>query len=340
MSHGWVTLNAAIDEARTLIAKEAPDPETAAAGEAYVSRMVAAGMAGGFLGPLFQQGGLTRALPVHGGPNPDYLMHHAGIDPAGQYRLEGDLNGSERVGVGLYSIGANGSPRIAAYRAFDHSSSVEEGSFALDIAAEETGPHSLAIPAGARILLVRVLHRDNSAPARLNLSGGRTARGPLLIAGSNDASLAFVAHSLVGNLREYLRWTVVARELANQLGTAPPELAEAVQGEPDTQYLIGGFNLAEGEALEVTMPEGIGGYWSLHAYNYWFEHLNTPGVHDRNAVPDAEGKVRIAIGPGLPTDAINGIDTVGHRRGALIFRIVGHPDEAKIPLTRVVRGVQ
>jgi hypothetical protein len=64
MSTGWEALNAAIEEARTLIAAEAPDASVAAEGEAYVTRIVAAGLGGAVLGHLFREGGLTRALPV------------------------------------------------------------------------------------------------------------------------------------------------------------------------------------------------------------------------------------------------------------------------------------
>jgi len=38
------------------------------------------------------------------------------------------------------------------------------------------------------------------------------------------------------------------------------------------------------------MPAGLSGYWSLHAYNFWYEHLVTSGVHDRNAVAGPEGR--------------------------------------------------
>ena len=110
---------------------------------------------------------------------------------------------------------------------------------------------------------------------------------------------------------------------ANRLDLAPPELTETVQGDADTQYCLGGFDLAEGEWLEVTMPAGLAGYWSLHAYNYWYEHLQVAGAHDRNTTPDDDGLVRIAIGPNVPKSAINHIDTLGQIRGALVCRIIG-----------------
>jgi hypothetical protein len=322
MSEGWDALNEAVAEARALIAAEAPGADIAAEGEAYVARVAAAALSGAVLGHLFQEGGLSRALPVQGGPNPDYIMRHAGIDPTRHYRLTGQLNGSERVGVGLYTLGRNGAPLLAVYTAFGPTKCDEQGAFALDIAADASGPGTLAIPSGARILLIRVLHRDASIPARLNLAGGSPARGLALMTGSPDGALRFVVNTLRNNVREYLKWMVAARDLPNRFDTAPPELAETVQGDADTRYFLGGFDLAEDEWLEVTMPEGLSGYWSLHAYNFWYEHLQTPGVHDRNAVPDPDGRIRIAVAP-HPVEGRNHIDTIGRRKGAFICRIIG-----------------
>jgi hypothetical protein len=339
VSAGWDALNAAIAEARALIAAEAPDAEIAAEGEAYVTRMVTAGLAGAVMGHHLREGGLARALPVYGGPNPHYIMRSAGIDPARRYRVEGRLNGSERVGVGLYAIGPNGAPLIAGYTAFDRTNCLADGSFSLDIAADAEGLGGLAVPNNARILLFRTLHRDDNAdPARYSLIGGDEPRGPTLIGGTNDAALAFVAKGVRDNVREYRKWMVAARDLPNRLDVAPPALAETVIGDADTQYFLGGFDLAEGEWLEVVMPPTNAPYWALHGYNYWYEHLQTPGIHDRNAVADADGVVRIAVGPERPADVRNWIDTVGRRKGAFVCRIVGAGAPVDRPETRVHRA--
>jgi hypothetical protein len=324
MSAGWDALRDAVDEANALVAAAAPDAATAAQGEAYVTRVMAAGLGGAVLGHLFRQDGLSRALPCYGGPNPDYIMRFAPVDPAGRYRLAGKLNGSERVGVGLYSYGRNGAPLIAGYAAFDAGNCAADGSFAIDLGEGAEAAGGLAIQPDARVVLVRVLHRDPAGdPARLEFTGGAPATGLALAMGSNDAALSFVAHSLANNVREYLKWTEAAKTLRNRLDLAPPELTETVQGDADTQYFLGGFDLADGEWLEVTMPRGLSGYWSLHAYNYWYEHLQVPGAHDRNTVPDSDGALRIAIGPKLPDSAVNRIDTLGHSKGAFVCRIIG-----------------
>jgi hypothetical protein len=332
---GWNGLEAAIAEARRLVAAEAPDDATAADGEAYVTRVVTAALATAVMGHRLVQGGLAMALPVYGGPNPDYIMRHAAIDPSGDYVVRGKLNGSERVGIGLYTIGRNGAPLIAGYTAFDRGNVGRDGEFALELSADAAGPGTLAIPEGTRILMFRVLHRDRTEPASLNLAGGAPPQGPTLVGGSNEAALGFAANAVRSNIAEYMKWVRTARDLPNSLAPAPAELAETVVGDADTQYFLGGFDLAEREWVEVTIPAGLAGYWSLHAYNFWYEHLVIPGVHDRNAVPEPDGTVRIFIGPRLPGHAVNRIDTLGRRKGALVFRIIGKSAAISAPSAKV-----
>jgi hypothetical protein len=232
-------------------------------------------------------------------------------------------NGSERVGVGLYRYGPNGAPLAAGYAAFDRANCASDGSFALAIDGGEGGM-GLKVEPETRVMLVRVLHRDpESEPASLRFTGGPPQRGLALATGSADGALAFVARSLAQNVREYLKWTSAALALPNRLDLAPPELTETVQGDPDTQYYLGGFDLGDGEWLEVTMPDELRGYWSLHAYNFWYEHLQTAGAHDRNVRADADGRIRIAVGPELPSKADNRIYTLGRRRGAFVCRMMG-----------------
>ena len=198
----WDALHGAIAEARDAVAGMAPDADTAAEGEAYVARVATAAMAAAFMGHRLNEGGLATALPVYGGPNPDYRMSHALVDPAGRYRLEGRLNGSERVGVGLYRVGRNGAPLIAAYVAFDSGTVDGDGCFALDIAADAEGPGTLAIPEGARMLMMRVLHRDGTPAAQLSLAGGVPQRGPTLAGCSAEAALAQVSGMIRRNIAE------------------------------------------------------------------------------------------------------------------------------------------
>lgn len=92
---GWEAVNIAVTTARAEVLAAAPDPAIGAEADAYVTRVLATCLNDAFLGHLLTESGLTRALPTRGGPNPDYRMAHAAIDPARRYCLEERLNDSE-----------------------------------------------------------------------------------------------------------------------------------------------------------------------------------------------------------------------------------------------------
>lgn len=225
------------------------------------------------------------------------------------------------MAVGLYTYGANGAPIIAGHTAFDTGNCGPDGRFSLDLGESSGG---LPIPAGVRVMLVRVLHRNpDQEPASLRFTGASPEAGLALATGSNDGALAFVARSIGNNVREYLKWMKAAQALPNRFDEAPEELTETVQGDGDTQYYLGGYDLAEDEWLDVTMPVGLPAYWSLHAYNVWYEHLQVSGVHDQNAIAGPDGVIRIGVGPKVPDSVENKIDTLERRKGAFICRIIG-----------------
>jgi hypothetical protein len=335
---GWEAVNAALAAARAEVLAAAPDSAIAAEGETYLMRVLTACLNDAFLSHLFTESGLTRVLPVRGGPNPDYKMAVATLDQTRRYRLDGWLNNSERVGVGIYSFGPGGSANISSYVAIDRDS-VESG-FSVDIATDAQGPRALAIRPDARVLMIRILHRDPcGAPARLVLSGGPPFSDLTQAQGNADAALRHVAQTLLRSIRSFLEWSAVTSAAVNRFHAETPSLAQTVQGDPDTTYFLGSFNLKHGEWLEVTMPAGIPGYWSLHAYNYWCESLPGAGVGDDSCITEADGTVRIDVGPTAGGDAPNRVDTRGRERGALICRFIG-ATQVTVPATVVRTAIK
>ncbi|CAN7241628.1 hypothetical protein LJR225_001062 [Phenylobacterium sp. LjRoot225] len=326
----WEAFNGAIAAARAELMAAAPDAGTAIEAEAYLMRVAASALGDGFLGDHFRSGGLTRAIPTRGGPNPDYIMGHAAIDPARRYRLEGRLNDSERAGVGLYAVGADGKVLLAGYAAFDRSKVDADGGFRLDLAADAEGPGGLAIPPNGRVLIVRLLHRSAGAPCCLSFSGG-AAPPPLTPAtGTTAGALTLAGRTLLASVRQFLVWSALIGEARNRFITPPERIAEEVQGDPDTGYYFAYYDLAPGEWLEALMPPAVTGYWSLHAYNHWCESLPSAGTHDLSARADADGRIRVRIGPDAPADLVNRVDTLGRRRGVLIYRTLGET-QTRIP---------
>lgn len=323
MSAGWDGFNTAVAVARSELAAAAPDAETAADAEAYLMRVAASTLADGFLKDHLSEGGLGRALPVRGGPNPDYLILGGGLDPRRRYRLEGRMNGSERVGVGLYALDPAGGTLLTGYAAFDRATVDADGGFHLEIAADAAGSGALAVSPDTRVLVIRILHRNRQTPASVTLHGG-LAPAPFTPAmGDAEAALGMAGRSLLAGVRQFLEWSALISASPNRFTVPPPAIADVARGDPDTGYYFGYYDLAAGEWLEALIPPGLPGYWSLHAYNHWCEALPGAGVHDLSAQPDADGRVRVRIGPDAPADRANRIDTLGRRRGVLIFRTHG-----------------
>ena len=335
---GWAAFDAALATARAELAAAAPDAATASEAEAYLMRTAASTLSDGFLGDHFRAGGLTRAIPTRGGPNPDYQMWHAPIDAGRRYRLEGWLNASERAGVGLYTIGAGGVTLLAGYAAFDRSNVDGKGRFSLDLSADAEGPGALTLTPEHRVLLVRLLHRAPEAPAcRLKLTGGAPVPALTPAMGTSEAALALASRNVVAGVRQFLEWSRLIGESRNRFTTPPPSIAASVQGDPDTGYYFAAYDLGPGEWLEALIPEGVEGYWSLHAYNHWCESLPGAGVHDLSATAGPDGRIRVRIGPNVPEGLANRVDTQGRRRGVLIYRTLGET-ETRIPEAEVIRS--
>jgi hypothetical protein len=323
-ANAWEAFGKSIASAHAQLTAAAPDPAVAAEAEAYLMRVATNALSDIFLGHLFAEGGLTRALPTRGGPNPDYIMWFAPIDPTRHYRLEGRLNDSDRAGVGLYSSGVAGANALAGYVAFDRATTGSDGRFFLELGPQAVGPNTLAIPADCRVILVRVLHRvPRGQSCMLTLTGGSGHRGFGPAMGSAEAAFAQAAQGTLRSVQQFLEWSRLTSANPNRITPPPPSLAEEVRSDPDTDYRLGYFDLCDGEWLEATVPAASRGYWSLHAYNHWCESLPGAGVHDLSAVADPDGLIRVRIGPAVPTSLANRVDTLGRRRGVLIFRSIG-----------------
>jgi hypothetical protein len=332
---GWDALSAAIATARGELSAAAPDAATAAESESYLMRVMAGCLDDAFLSHLRTENGLTRALPTKGGPNPDYLMWHAGIDPMQCYRLEGRLNDSERAGVGVYSFSSSGAALLVDYVAFDRATTDVDGCFSVTLGTDaDTGVGALRLTAACRVVLVRVLHRVSHGQVctltferedRAQAQGASQARSHpagAQLAPSIEHALVRAGQATLRAVRQFLEWSRHTSTTPNSFTTPPPDLAAEVSGDPDTTYGLGYYQLHGNEWLEVLIPAGLSSYWSLHTYNHWCESLPGAGVHDLNAVSDSDGQVRVRIGTAVPPCLANRVDTLGRERGVLIFRAI------------------
>jgi hypothetical protein len=326
---GWDALLADLARARAEIAAAAPDAETAAEGEAYLARLLATGLEGGFLAHETVRGGLNWPSARIGGANPDYRIAQARIDPAATYELRGRLNDAERVAVGLYTLDAASALIIDDYTAFDRRTT-PDGDFALTIGPDAQGPGALRSAAGTSVLLIRELAR---AGARTPAEAALSPAAPAPMAAS-AAPMAAVGQRLLANLRHFILWSRLIGETPNRFIGPPPAIAASVQGDADTHYYFAYYRLEPGQALVVDAPTQACAYWSFQATNHWLEPLPGASLHDKSVKAEADGTARIRIACGAGAGLANVIDTLGRRRGVVLHRTVG-AREMLIPTARV-----
>ena len=194
--------------------------------------------------------------------------------PIGVIASRAGLHDSERVGMGLYSFAPNGAALLAGYKAFDHRNVNADGAFTLDLAPDAQGPGALQLTPNCRVLIVRVLHRNaHGRAAALSFEGASNSAALMPARGTSEQTLTHIAQATVRSVHQFIRWSRLNSDQPNCFTAPPPTMADEVQGDPDTHYALGRYDLAAGEWLEVDIPRIACSYWSLHAYNHWCEYL-------------------------------------------------------------------
>ena len=140
----------------------------------------------------------------------------------------------------------------------------------------------------------------------------------------------FTVAAVVG---QFLGWTASFAAHPHEIRPIEPELLAFAQGDPDTSYNYGYYDLGPDVAwiIEFEPPECE--YWNIQLGNHWlesldFEYYPTNLNHHTAAVED-DGTVRVVVArrdPGHP----NWLDTAGHARGGLALRWVGAEIEPEV----------
>ncbi len=119
-----------------------------------------------------------------------------------------------------------------------------------------------------------------------------------------------------------------------------PGTATSQVGSPTSNYAMAVFDLAEDEALIVTLdpaPDGV--YWGFQLGDVWSRSLEftyrQTSLNMTTVEPDADGACRVVVAHRDPGIA-NWLDTTGRRQGTVVFRnykTSGQP----VPGTRKVK---
>ncbi|MDX1889977.1 hypothetical protein [Mycolicibacterium sp. 050158] len=179
-------------------------------------------------------------------------------------------------------------------------------------------------PASPAQLVIREVYNDWSAQrgtfaiARTDTAG--TAPPPLT-AELIDKRYAVAGKQLVQRVKTWLQFPQWFYQ------DTPPNTMVAPRLTPGglaTQYSsVGQFDLAEGQALVITLPVTDAPYLGFQLGSLWYislDYINhQTSLNGTQAQADPDGKIRIVVSDENP-GVTNWVETLGHRKGFLQFR--------------------
>jgi len=345
----WDEFCSNLQQAGQQILNNTPDDDLdKAEGYRYLARLTHSALGRFIESPQPLRPSFSYNSPKIGGDNPDYLYGSATISGQYDYIIRGKVNDAFNVGIGSYygGLGAGKGLLCSGYLILSDLKKDKEGNFEIVVSKTEQGDNWLPLVAESNSLLVRqtVLDRLTDQPADLSIEllniESIDIKPPQPLNGKKfEKSLQTAGMFVGGVVGQFINWTNTFKQNPNQILSTDPKLLEFAEGDPNTLYYNGYFDLAEGEALEVTLDPPVCEYWNLQVANYWLESLdymdyNTNFNHS-NAKKDTDGKVRIIISKSDP-GAQNWIDTAGHDRGCISMRWIKAERDSQ-PETRLIK---
>ena len=278
-----------------------------------------------------------------GGPNVDNHYLRARIDPAGTYRIFGDVAGVRELIVSTHEGDLQlGQDAVYAERRLADLVVGADGRLELFAGGEPRPGNWLPLDSRARLVMLRVYVSDWEHDAigwygieRLDRAADLPEPlDPAAVARSLDAASEWVDRS-VTYWRDYLLDGPV-RRFVNRL--TPPRAAPG--GSSQILYGAGWWELGADEGLLIEVEPPTAEYWSIQLYSSpWFESLDVANrlssYTGQSAAVDADGVARFVVSaadPGLP----NWLDTEGRTEGLVSYRWVWSQD-APQPRTRAGR---
>jgi len=275
-----------------------------------------------------------------GATNVDNNYYRAAIDPAGTYRISGDVEGVKEL---LFSVQDGefvlGRTAVLAEASLGDLELGADGALELVLGGPERGSNWLPLDTGAEYINVREFVADWEHDALASLYIERVdAVGP---AGNPEPAAMATA------LDRAATWVEASIRVWNQFGAGlrtvfptnsltPPRPAEGGA----LNMLHGGcqWDLEPGQALVIELERPEVTYWSIQTYLLeWLLPLDfanrVTSLNDRQVHVDGDGRVRVVLADDDP-GVQNWLDTSGLRTGLMTYRYV-RPTTAPAPTSTV-----
>lgn len=276
-----------------------------------------------------------------GGPNPDGNYYLAMIRGDRSYRITGSRGTSAYLGVQILA-GTGLTPRRMAGYVSDRDLALRSGEFALVLSANEpsdlAGAQWVKIPDDASSVVVREYIGDRGREELATLRIEALAPAPLTPL--TDAELADQFTAMAWSLMKLatLHRTIKPELLGmpNTLLTAQAADLGAADTTPDNLYMIGTYRLDPDEVLMLDIVAPDTRFWNVTLESIWHECLEPRTRHssvtNRAVVPDADGRVRIAVSA-KDFGVGHWLDTGGRHRGFVVLRWLDNPTPPEVTVS-------
>ncbi len=257
--------------------------------------------------------------------NPDTVYHHANLRPDATYVVSGNRGTSTDLSFQILAGDYTPTETPDGSTAFDDRALdvAADGSFSFTMGpGPSTGGDYIVLPDNAAMLAVREVFDDWSTERRGNFTIQRLD-APTTTPEPKDPARRYetAGKMLLSRIRTWFvfpEWFYL-KEPVNTL-TEP----RVTPGGLTSQWSSAGhFDLAEDEAIILTVPRGDAPYLGFQLGSMWYISLDyldhQTSLNGHQARIDPDGMIRIVVSEQNPGLA-NWIERLGHRRGYLQFR--------------------
>ena len=280
-----------------------------------------------------------------GADNPDNIYQQFCVRGDRRYRVRGTRGTVPYLSLGSkanrYAI--DGTMASTGEIEFADVALEADGSFEIMVGADRGNARNwLPLADDSTIVIIRQTFEDKASqiPATFNVEClDAPAHPALLTPEAIRAQLSQTAAWVKGTAQTFAGWTEMFMAAPNRIFEHDQAFFQKAGGDPKIWYGHAFYDLALGEAWEITFtpPPGTR-MWNFQLDNWWMESLDH--VHHRIWVNDtlvayqADGSVRLICAdadPGFGT----WLDLAGHRSGTALFRWIEAPSHP-VPQCRVI----
>ena len=265
--------------------------------------------------------------PGFGAPNVDTLYLYTPLDPAGSYRVYGEMGSVNQTIFGLYSDRAlDGEEGAGARIKGDAIKLKRDGTFELFLSAEEQGENWLPLHDDVSSFTIYQIFGDweHERKGKLYIERLDTLNTPSSLPSEQQFQQQLNAFH-AGLIKNVTVWLKVFEQIFNAPANVfmkPRTIQVASLG---SFFSHAHWHIETDQALIIEFDEPAdASYWSFSCYTAWTDTLDPGNRHSSlnftQTVPDQDGKYRIVMAASDPGVA-NWLDIEGHPEGVINWRV-------------------